>query len=83
MFGFTSSAQIVNRQVSLEFYEYPDDYLDKFTGNIQKVDKDDVLRAAKKYIKPENLIMVVVGDSESFDSPLDSFGKVTEISLEE
>jgi len=36
---------------------------------------------AKKYLHPEALKLVVVGDAKRLDKPLSSFGKVEEIRL--
>lgn len=79
MFGFTNPATIVNQRARLEFYGYPADYLEKYRDNVAKVTKEDVLAAARKYLQPEAFKLVVIGDGEKFDKPLETFGKVTEI----
>ena len=42
----------------------------------------DILRVAKKYLHPEALTIMVVGDETKFDQPLSVFGEVKEIKLE-
>ena len=79
IFGFTSSASVVNQKARLEYYHYPDGYLENYRDNIAKVTKEDVLRVAKKYLHPEALKLVVVGDAKRFDKPLSTFGKVEQI----
>lgn len=37
------------------------DYLDKWLDNMRKVTRDDIHRVAKKYLKPEDMIVVMVG----------------------
>jgi hypothetical protein len=37
---------------------------------------------AQKYLHPEALKLVVVGDANRFDKPLSTFGKVEQIRLE-
>lgn len=76
MFGFTSPSAIVTQRARLEFYNYPSDYLEKYRDNIAKVSKADILNAAKKYLKPEQFKIVVVGDAAKFDKLLTMFGKV-------
>jgi predicted Zn-dependent peptidase len=82
IFGFTSSAVVAAQKARLEYYNYSKDYLDRYRDNIAKVTKEDVLRVAKKYLHPEALKLVVVGDSKKFDKPLSTFGKVEEVKLE-
>ncbi len=81
IFGFTSSASVANQRAMLEYYGYREGYLENYRDNISKVTKDDVLRVARKYLRPESMILVVVGDEGKFDKPLSVFGKVSEIKL--
>lgn len=83
VFGFTKTDVIVNQRARLEFYGYPEGYLEKYRTNIANVTKDDVLRAAKKYLHPNAMTLVVVGDRKKFDQPLMAFGEVNELKLEE
>lgn len=81
MFGFTNPATIVNQRARLEYYGYPDGYLEQYRDNIAKVTKADILNAARKYLHPDAFKLVVVGDASKFDQPLSTFGKVKEIDL--
>ncbi len=81
IFSFSSPAQIVGRQISLEYYGLPSDFLEQYRANVEKVTKDDILRVAKKYLHPDRLIVVAVGDESLFDKPLTELGKVEEIVL--
>lgn len=82
IFGFTRADSIVNQQARLEFYGFPDQYLENFRENIGKVSADDVLRVARKHLHPEALTIMVVGDDSKFDQPLSVLGEVREIKLE-
>jgi predicted Zn-dependent peptidase len=81
MFGFTSPASIVTQRARLEYYGYPDDYLERYRDNIAKVTKADVLNAARKYLHPEAFKLVVIGDSAKFDQPISKLGVVRELDL--
>ena len=83
MFGFTSPASIVTQRARLEYYGYPADYLEKYRANIIRVTREDVLNAARKYLKPEAFKLVVVGDAAKFDKPLTTFGAVRELDLKQ
>ena len=81
MFGFTSPAAIVTQRGRLEYYGYPDNYLEEYRNNIAKVTKTDILMAARKYLHPDAFKIVVVGDAAKFDLPLETLGKVQELNL--
>lgn len=81
MFGFTNPASIVTQRARLEYYGYPDNYLEQYRDNIARVTKTDILNAARKYLHPDAFKLVVVGDSTKFDQPLATFGNVRELDL--
>lgn len=82
LFGFTSPSTIVMQQARLEFYGYNPDYLDKYRERISKVTKDDILKAARKHLRPDAFKLVVVGNETSFDKPLSSFGTPRVLNLQ-
>lgn len=45
-------------------YGLPKDYYTNYLMNLEKVTKEDLLRVAQKYLRPENLNIVVVGNSD-------------------
>lgn len=81
MFGFTSPASIVTQRARLEYYGYPDGYLEKYRDNIARVTKTDILNVARKYLHPDAFKLVVVGDAAKFDRPLSTLGDVKELDL--
>jgi len=83
MFGFTSPATIVTQRARLEFYGYPENYLEKYRDNIARVTKEEILAAARKHLKPDAFKLVVVGNAAKFDKPLASFGGVRELDLKQ
>lgn len=82
IFGFARSDAVVNQQARLEFYGYPAGYLENFRDNIARVTRGDVLKVARKYLHPDAMKLVVVGDAKKFDQPLSTFGSVREITLD-
>lgn len=81
MFGFTSPASIVTQRARLEYYGYPDGYLEQYRDNIAKVTKMDILKAARTYLHPDAFKLVVIGDAAKFDQPLSTQGTVRELDL--
>jgi len=57
-------------------------YLETYLDNVQSVTHEDVQRVARKYLHPDEIKILVIGDKEKFDKPLDSFGKVNVIELQ-
>ena len=83
VFGFESSSQIAFQQMMLAYRDFAPDFLETFTDNIAKVTAEDVQAVAQKYLHPDALTIVAVGNKESFDRPLDEFGEVSEIEIEQ
>lgn len=52
----------------------PADYYENYIKNIEAVTVDDVMRAAKKYIKPDNTRIVIVGKASDVAPMLDRLG---------
>jgi len=81
VFNFDSKAKIVNRLMTYAFYDYPLDFIERLKEGVEKVTKADVLRAAQKYLRPDQLQILVVGKKEDFDEPLTALGSVNEIDI--
>jgi len=82
IFRFTTSASIVGQKVDIEYEDLPLNYLETYIANVQAVTQEDVQKVARKYLHPDEVKILVVGDKEKFDKPLDSFGKVNVIELQ-
>jgi zinc protease len=83
VFSYENPASIVNHALYLKFYGLPQDETERDLEVYNKLTLDDVKQAAKKYLRPEGMAMVVVGDPDKFDKPLSTWGKVNEIPLEQ
>ena len=81
VFNFDTKREIVERLMTYEYYGYPSDFLQRYKRNIGKVTKEDILRAARKYIHPDKLIILAVGNDKDFDCSLSEFGPVNEIDI--
>jgi zinc protease len=55
---------LTNLIVQKQIYDLPDDYLETYRDKINEVTIEDVETAAKKYVQPENMAIVIVGDAE-------------------
>ncbi len=61
---FSSTMGILRNFASLEFNNRPMDYYSKYVEGYEKVTVEDVQNAAKKYLQPENIIIMVSGNIE-------------------
>jgi zinc protease len=59
-----TSAKIAAMMTSVEIYNLGLDYPQKYPALINAVTKDDILRVAKKYLDPERIVIVVLGDQD-------------------
>ena len=59
-----TSAKVAGILSSIEIYGLGLDYPERYPGLINAVTKDDILRVAKKYLHPERMVIVVLGDQE-------------------
>jgi predicted Zn-dependent peptidase len=81
VFNFDTKGKIVARLMIYEYYGYPPDFLQKAKANIEKVTKADVLRVARKHLKPDKMQILAVGRPQDFDEPLSVFGAINEIDI--
>lgn len=59
-----TSRKIADLLPAVRFYGLGDDYIEKYKDYINSVTKEDVLRAAAKYLNPDNYKLVVVGNKK-------------------
>lgn len=81
IFHYDSRDKTLSEQVTLAFYGYPSDYLDKYKAGIEKVTSKDVSRVANKYIDVSKLATVVVGNQQGIVPPLSKLGPVTTLNI--
>ena len=67
---FATRANAAAQLAELAVFGFPDSYVSEYTHKIAAVTKDDVRRVARKYLDPNHLAIVVVGDRKSVEAPL-------------
>lgn len=65
---------LASRLSELIVYGLPADYFADYRERILAVEAADVLRAAREHLRPEELTIVVVGDSRQVRGPLQALG---------
>ncbi len=69
-----SSSDIAGRLLDMELYDLPHDYFDRYRENIAAISADDVERAASKYIDPDRVLIVIVGNAAQIREPIGTLG---------
>jgi zinc protease len=59
-----TTRKVANFLAQVEFFQLGLDYPERYGELIRKVTRDDVLRIANRYVNPEQLITVIVGDQK-------------------
>ncbi len=85
---FAGKSMMVNTFADDLYTGRPDSYWQDYTKNVQAVTPDDVLAAAQKYLHPDNLVFLIVGDPDALEvgsdkhpEKISDFGPVTILPL--
>ncbi|MGK9369319.1 M16 family metallopeptidase [Melioribacter sp. Ez-97] len=83
--NFQTVSGIAGELEELVYYNLPKDYFNKYIDNILSVKDEEVNAAAKKYINPGNMIVVVVGDKNRIAEGIKklNLGEVVEMTVED
>lgn len=68
--GFQTFSQIAGRVAEQVTYDLPEDNLERYLSSISTVDANAVAAVAKKYIHPDALLLIIVGDVAKIESGL-------------
>jgi predicted Zn-dependent peptidase len=68
---FETPQQIAGQIGSLALYDLPDNYFDSIVEKYNAVTREDIQRVAKKYIRPDNLVIAIVGDKTTIKEKLE------------
>jgi zinc protease len=73
--------KIADLIADLRMYGLPDDYWDHFGQAIDQVTAEQALSAAQKYIRPDQSVIVVVGEATVIKPALEAYGPVTVVDI--
>ena len=76
--SFETPDQISGRLESVVTYDLPDTYFNSYIERIQSVTLEDVSRVANRYLTPDRMAIVIVGDRKAIEQglrSLDGFGE--------
>ena len=82
IFDYDTPQELVSAFAFQELRGFPSDQLRKNLDAYKQVTLEDCRRVAAKYLDTENIALVITGNKELFDKPLETFGPVTAVSME-
>jgi predicted Zn-dependent peptidase len=68
--------RVLSFAISRKIYGLPADYWDSYPARVMAITADDVQRVARKYLNPDGLQLVAVGDAGKIKPILEKYGAV-------
>jgi zinc protease len=82
---FETTGDMARKLEELVVYQLPDDTFTTFVAAVSKVSADDLQRLAARYIQPDKMAVVVVGDRKVIEGPIRALnlGPVNFVTIDE
>lgn len=71
-----SPAQVIGYEITRRIYGFPADYWDTYPARVSAISADEVQRVARKYLDPETMQIVAVGEGTKIKPALEQWGAV-------
>ena len=83
--NFQSVSDIAGQLEEIEEFSLPANYFDSYVTQMLNVKETEVNAAAKKYVVPDKMIIVVVGDKEKIENGIKALnlGEIKNLSIED
>jgi predicted Zn-dependent peptidase len=76
VFNFQYPSQIVARQMFYLAQGLDANWLEEYLRGIQQVSEEDVHRAFQAHVDPREMVILILGNPEAFDAPVETLGPV-------
>lgn len=83
IFEYATPFSIVSSIVKFRYFDYPDNYIEIYADEIGKVELKGVIGAAHKYIHPDKLQVVLVGDRKLLEKQFKDNIKYSDLTIDE
>ncbi|UOO13175.1 MULTISPECIES: pitrilysin family protein [unclassified Synechocystis] len=75
VFNFERPGQTLSRLMTYEYYGYPEDFIFTYQQAVMDTTVEDVQRVAAKYLQPEQMIAVIVGQGDRLKDELEALDR--------
>jgi len=86
VFKFQEPSQTLSRLLRYEYFGYPTDFIFTYQAGVKSTTIEDIQRVAKTYLKPDQIVTLVVGNQSEINPPLTDLGmnvKMIDITIPE
>ncbi len=74
VFNFQNPSQTLSRLMRYEYYDYPADFIFQYQEGVKATTVEDIQRVAQKYLQPEKLVTLIVGNTREIGSSINNLG---------
>jgi zinc protease len=75
VFNFQRPQQTISRLMRYEYFNYPSDFIFTYQNQVKTTTIKQIQTAAQKYLQPDNLVTLVVGNEEAINPPLSTLNQ--------
>jgi zinc protease len=75
IFNFQDPAQTLSRIIRYEYFGYPKDFIFQYRKGVEATTAADVQQAARKHLKPDQIVTLVVGNEKEIQPVLSSLNQ--------
>lgn len=79
VFKFAQPIQTLSRLMTYEYYDYPEDFIFQYLEKVKATTTEDITRVAQTYYRPEDLVILVVGNQEVIEPSLRSLNNQIQV----
>ena len=72
VFNFQTPSQTLSRLMRYEYFDYPEDFIFEYQDKVQNTNQEDIQKAAQKYLQPNRIVTLVVGNETAMQPSLDT-----------
>lgn len=81
VFEYDSYEKVLNQQMSYDYSGLPEDAFQQYLEGVRETTIEDVQNVAQKYLNPDQLQILVVGNKEEIGDQLQKYGVVNTIDI--